>query len=408
MPKQNTPGPIKVAVIAGEVSGDLLGGDLIRALKDRVESVSLVGVGGEALQEQGLVSLFDYSELSIMGISQVLARLPKLLLRIRQTAQAIVAAKPDVLVIIDSPDFTHRVAKLVRASLPDLPIVDYVCPSVWAWKPERALRMRPYVDHVLAVLPFEPEAMEMLGGPPTTYVGHRLASDADVLAVRAAQWARGEARSEALGWAGAEAGGEEAPRTCLILPGSRGSEITRLLPVFREAVEIMARRSPAFRFVLPTVPRQAEHVRDMVRDWPVSVEVLVGTPAKWQAFAEADVAMAASGTVILELGLCSIPVVSNYKADWLIRMMHKRIRIWTANLPNLIADYVIVPEYFNEAIRPGALARWMERLALDTPERRAMIGGFDTVWDIMRTEVPPGERAAEVVLQTMAAKAAHL
>lgn len=397
------PGHMKVAVVAGEVSGDLLGGDLIRALKARVGSVSLIGVGGEELEGQGLVSLFDYSELSIMGISQVLARLPKLLWRIRQTAEAIIAAKPDVLVIIDSPDFTHRVAKLVRASMPDLPIVDYVCPSVWAWKPERALRMRPYVDHVLAVLPFEPEAMATLGGPPTTYVGHRLASDADVLAVRAAQWARGEAS----GNYGAKADGAQAPRTCLILPGSRGSEITRLLPVFREAVEILARRSPAFRFVAPTVPRQAERVRDLVRDWPVNVEVVVGRQAKWQAFAEADVAMAASGTVILELGLCSIPVVSNYKADWLIRLMHKRIRIWTANLPNLIADYVVVPEYFNESIRPGALARWMERLATDTPERRAMIGGFDTVWDVLRTDVPPSDRAADVVLQTMAAKTAR-
>lgn len=404
MPRENRPEHMKVAVVAGEVSGDQLGGDLIRALKERVGSVSLVGVGGEELEGQGLVSLFDYSELSIMGISQVLARLPKLLMRIRQTAQAIVAAKPDVLVIIDSPDFTHRVAKLVRASLPDLPIVDYVCPSVWAWKPERALRMRPYVDHVLAVLPFEPDAMVTLGGPPTTYVGHRLASDANVLGVRAAQWSRGEARSAL----GVETGSEEAQRTCLILPGSRGSEITRLLPVFREAVEILARRSPAFRFVAPTVPRQAERVRELVRDWPVEVEVLVGTQAKWQAFAEADVAMAASGTVILELGLCSIPVVSNYKADWLIRMMHKRIRIWTANLPNLIGDYVIVPEYFNESIRPGALARWMERLALDTPERRAMIGGFDTVWDIMRTDIPPGERAADVVLETMEKKASRL
>ncbi|KQS79220.1 lipid-A-disaccharide synthase [Rhizobium sp. Leaf384] len=395
MPNENRADPLKVAIIAGEVSGDLLGGDLIRALKQRAGPVSLVGVGGEELEAQGLVSLFDYSELSIMGISQVLARLPTLLRRIRQTADAVIAARPDVLVIIDSPDFTHRVAKRVRAALPSLPIVDYVCPSVWAWKPERALRMRPYVDHVLAVLPFEPDAMATLGGPPTTYVGHRLASDEHVLSVRAAQWAKGDARVRD-GW----------QPTCLLLPGSRSSEITRLLPVFREAVEILAKRSPGFRFVLPTVPRQADTVRALVRDWPVDVEVRVGAQAKWAAFAQADVAMAASGTVILELGLCSIPVVSTYKADWLIRMMHKRIRIWTANLPNLIGDYVIVPEYFNESIRPGALARWMERLAADTPERRAMIGGFDAVWDIMRTEVPPGERAAALVMETIATKAA--
>ncbi len=146
----------KLAVIAGEVSGDLLGTDLVRAL--RIQSgrdVELVGVGGDGLEGEGLKSLFDYSELSIMGFSQVLARLPKLILRIRQTANAIIAARPDALLIIDSPDFTHRVARRVRAALPDLPVINYVCPSVWAWKPERAPRMRSYVDHVLAVLPFD-------------------------------------------------------------------------------------------------------------------------------------------------------------------------------------------------------------------------------------------------------------
>ena len=156
---------LKLAVIAGEVSGDLLGADLVKALRPLVMGkLSLVGVGGEGLEAEGLTSLFDYSELSIMGIAQVLARLPKLVWRIRQTARAIIAARPDILVIIDSPDFTHRVARLVRKALPDLPVVNYVCPSVWAWKPERAVNMRPYVDHVLAVLPFEPEVMQRLGG----------------------------------------------------------------------------------------------------------------------------------------------------------------------------------------------------------------------------------------------------
>src|SRR6478735_8196998 len=176
---------LTIGVIAGEVSGDLLGGDLIAALKAAHDGpVTLVGVGGDALESQGLVSLFDFSELSIMGLTQVLARLPNLIRRINQTAAAIIAAKPDVLIIIDSPDFTHRVAKKVRAALPDLPIVNYVCPSVWAWKEYRAKAMLPYVDHVLAVLPFEPEFMARLGGPPTTYVGHRLATDKNVIATR--------------------------------------------------------------------------------------------------------------------------------------------------------------------------------------------------------------------------------
>lgn len=382
---------LKLAVIAGEVSGDLLGADLVQALKPMIDGpVELIGVGGEGLEAEGLHSLFDYSELSIMGIVQVLARLPRLIRRIGQTAKAIIAAKPDALLIIDSPDFTHRVARKVRKSLPDLPIVDYVCPSVWAWKEQRAPAMRAYVDHVLAVLPFEPAVMKRLQGPPTTYVGHRLASDRDVLAVRAAQLAKQEEKREAA--------------TCLLLPGSRASEITRLLPDFAGTMEVLRQRHPNMRFLLPTVPRQEALVRRLVADMPIKPEISVGPAEKWKAFSEADAALAASGTVILELGLCGIPVVSAYHADWIIRLMHKRIRIWTAALPNLIADYVIVPEYLNEAIRAGALARWVERLVAPTPERRAMMEGYETVWRRMQTDRSPGESSAAILLSVIAEK----
>ncbi|WP_421868721.1 lipid-A-disaccharide synthase [Pararhizobium sp.] len=381
---------LKLAVIAGEVSGDLLGADLVKALRPLVMGkLSLVGVGGEGLEAEGLTSLFDYSELSIMGIAQVLARLPKLVWRIRQTARAIIAARPDILVIIDSPDFTHRVARLVRKALPDLPVVNYVCPSVWAWKPERAVNMRPYVDHVLAVLPFEPEVMQRLGGPPTTYVGHRLASDANVLAVRARQINKRV---------------DPQAATCLLLPGSRGSEIGRLLPEFGETAQELRSRHPDMRFLLPTVPRQEALVRQITASWSVKPEISVGAAAKWAAFSQADAAVAASGTVILELALAGIPVVSSYKADWLIRLMHKRIKIWTAAIPNLVADYPIVPEYLNEAIRAGALSRWMERLSGDTPERGAMLAGYRTVWQRMATQQPPGEIAARIVLDVYTTK----
>jgi len=386
-------GDLKLAVIAGEVSGDLLGADLVKALRPLIGGdLSVVGVGGEGLEAEGLKSLFDYSELSIMGISQVLVKLPKLILRIRQTAQAIVASAPDILVIIDSPDFTHRVARIVRKSLPDLPIVNYVCPSVWAWKSERAVNMRPYVDHVLAVLPFEPEVMRSLGGPPTTYVGHRLASDANVLQVRARQLEKHVAKAGMM------------PATCLLLPGSRASEITRLLPDFGETGKELRSRHPDMRFLLPTVPRQEGLVRQITAPWAIKPEITVGPAAKWQAFAQADAAIAASGTVILELALAGIPVISAYKADWIIRLMHKRIKIWTAAIPNLVADYPVVPEYLNEAIRPGALARWMERLTTATPEREAMLSGFRTVWQRMATEKPPGEAAARIVLEVLNAK----
>jgi lipid-A-disaccharide synthase len=380
---------LKVAVIAGEVSGDLLGGDLIAALKATHDGpVELIGVGGDALTAQGLRSLFDFSELSIMGLTQVLARLPKLIGRINETAKAIVEVRPDVLIIIDSPDFTHRVAKKVRAALPDLPIVNYVCPSVWAWKEYRAKAMLSYVDRVLAVLPFEPAAMAKLEGPETIFVGHRLTDDADLLKVRGLRAERP-----------VKSATEE--KTILLLPGSRSAEIKGLLPVFGEAAQQFVARNGPTRFLLPTVTRREAMVREIAARLPVPVEITSTAEAKWTAFAEADAAMAASGTVLLELGLATVPVVSAYKTDWLIKLLAGRIKIWTGALPNLIADYPVVPEYFNEIVRPASLCRWAERLSNDTLQRRAMLEGFDLAWQRLQVPVPPGEAAASAVLDLL-------
>ena len=383
-----TKSSLKVAVVAGEVSGDLLGGDLIACLKSAYDGpVELIGVGGDALEAQGLISLFDFSELSIMGITQVLKRLPQLLRRIRQTADAIIAARPDVLIIIDSPDFTHRVAKRVRKALPDLPVVDYVCPSVWAWKEYRAPAMLAYVDQVLAILPFEPEAMQRLNGPKTDFIGHRLTVDPSVLRTRALRENRSAVADQ---------------RTILLLPGSRSTEINALMPELKVTVDLLMQRNAGLRFVLPTVPRQEALVRRLVADWSVKPEILVGASAKWQAFAEADMAIAASGTVTLELALCSVPTVSIYKGDFLIRMMAKRIKVWSAALPNLIADQPVIPEHINEMVRPGYLCRWAECLSTDTPQRSAMLQGFETVWQQLSTHVAPGEAGAGLVLELLA------
>ncbi|MEO2038141.1 MAG: lipid-A-disaccharide synthase [Martelella sp.] len=380
---------MKIGIVAGEVSGDLLGANLIAALKAlHGGPVELVGVGGDGLAGEGLESLFDYSELSIMGFTQVIARLPQLLRRIRQTADALIAAKPDIIVIIDSPDFTHRVAKRVRAAAPEIPIVDYVCPSVWAWKEYRARDMLAYVDHVLAVLPFEPAAMERLGGPPTTFVGHRLTGEPGVLEARR-QNRLERARSKP---------------TIMLLPGSRKSEINALAPIFREVAATFAARNDGCRIVLPTVTRREQQVRAAIADWKVKPELFVGEEAKWEAFAMADAAVAASGTVVLELALSGIPAVSAYKADFIGRFMLNKITVWSASLPNLIADAPLVPEYFNDTIRAGALARWMELLTKDSFQRRGMMEGFERVIALMQTEVPPGERAAAIVLDVLAEK----
>jgi lipid-A-disaccharide synthase len=374
---------LKVAILAGEVSGDLLGAGMASEIRRQSGGgVHFIGVGGPALADEGLTSLFDFDDIAIMGISAVIGRLPLLLKRIRETSDMLIAARPDVLVIVDSPGFTHRVAKRVRKALPDLPVVQYVSPTVWAWKEYRAAKMTAFVDHVLAILPFEPAAMQRLGGPPTTYVGHRLRSLPAMQEVRAAQAARGPRGAE---------------RTILLLPGSRATEVNRLLPVLGETAAILAGRGP-YRFVIPAVPSQERRIRSGTATWRVRPEIVTGDEAKWRAFAGADAALAAAGTVLFELALAGIPTVAGYKTDIFIRLMLNRIRTWSAVLPNLVAGYPVFPEYYDEFLRPEMLARMMERLADDTPQRAAVLAGCADVHDGMSTERPANEVAAEIVL----------
>lgn len=385
---------LKLAIIAGEKSGDLLGGDLIAAIKDQHEgSVELVGVGGEAMEAAGLTSLFSYQELSIVGFSAVIARLPQLLMRIRKTAHAIIAAKPDALVIIDSPDFTHRVAKAVHEALPQTPIINYVCPTVWAWKPDRAVKMSAYIDHVLSVFPFEAEIVAQLGGPPVTYVGHRLTNDAGLLSASARQKNLNAKR------ASLRIGEQFDKPVCLVLPGSRAGELKRLLPSLQQTVQELAGRCPDTRFVIPTLPRLEAEVRAACRDWPCEIEIVSGESAKWAAFSTADVAVAASGTVLLELALTGIPCVSVYKLDPVAKLMMRRLTAWTGALPNFIVDYPVINEYINESVRPGLIARRLERLMSNSSERCEMIAAFDQVRSAMKTDEPASGPAARLVLQ---------
>ena len=245
--------PLRVALVAGEHSGDQLGFKLMRALREaRAGEIAFSGVGGEAMEAEGLKSLFPISDIAVMGILPVLARLPTLIARIRETAAAIVAARPDALVIIDSPDFTHRVARRVRAALPSLPIVDYVSPSVWAWRPGRAKAMLAYVDCVLALLPFEPEAYRRLSGPRCVYVGHPLIERLDELRPDA-----DEARRRAA-W----------PPLIVVLPGSRRSEVTRLMADFGGALAVLRRSVGPISLVLPTLPHIEREVRAMAAAGP--------------------------------------------------------------------------------------------------------------------------------------------
>lgn len=381
--------PLKIAIVAGEESGDLLGADLIDALRTQTDRlVDIVGVGGDHLAARGMKSFFDPHEIALMGLGAILKNLPGLMLRIRQTAQRIVAENPDCVVLIDSPEFTHRVAKKIRAARPSIPIVKYIAPSVWAWRPQRARAMKAYFDHVLTILPFEVDVMQRLSGPNATYVGHRLSSYDPILRARAGQMVLETQRAD------------ESRKTLLVLPGSRRTEIQMLMEPFGQAIGELATRVEKLDVILPTLPRIEEMVRALSTNWAVKPLIVVGDEEKWKAFSKADAALAASGTVSLELALSRIPSVLSYKADWFARkFLMPKITIWSAALPNIIADEPVVPEYFNEFVRPGMLARNLERLMRPGSARQAQLDGFDKVASIMSTEKPSGDIGAQVILE---------
>ncbi|WP_027036655.1 lipid-A-disaccharide synthase [Mesorhizobium ciceri] len=379
--------PLRIAIVAGEESGDLLGADIIGALKRATgRDIRLVGIGGRHLQALGLVPLFDGAEIALMGLSAILRDLPRLMRRISQTASAVAAEKPDCLITIDSPDFSLRVARKVRATDPAIPIIHYVCPSVWAWRPGRAVAMKPYIDHILCILPFEVKELSRLGGPPGTYVGHRLAHDPGVL---------GAAKAQSLP---RDLSGDRV-KTLLVLPGSRRSEVSRLIGPFGETMSILRARGHRLRLLLPTVPHVADLVRTSVARWDEKPEIILDPERKWQTFGKADAALIASGTVSLELALSGVPMISCYRLDPVMRMVQGLVTVWSAALPNLIADQPLVPEHYNQYVRPRYLARQLEALFSDTAYRAWQKQGFAEITRRMATDKPSGEIAAGVVLR---------
>jgi lipid-A-disaccharide synthase len=374
-----------VFLVAGEDSGDRLGAALIGALKQAQQNgVRVSGIGGPQMAGQGLQSLFPLGDLAIMGFAGIPARLPKILRRIREAADAVIAAKPDVLVIIDSPEFTHRVARRVRAQAPDIPIVDYVCPSVWAWRPGRARAMCGYIDHVLALLPFEPEVMRQLGGPACTYVGHPLGERVASLRPNAA-----EARRRF-----------EGPPLLLVLPGSRAGEIRRMADVFGKVVALVARQVGGLDVVVPAVPRLADMVAKSVASWSVPARVVVDADAKDAAFRAARVALTKSGTSTLELALAGIPMAAAYKVSLLEELVGRLlITAPSAILANLILGENVVPEFLQRDCTPERLAAALAPLFVDTPGRRRQIDAFAGLDRIMQIgQAVPSARAAAIVL----------
>ena len=376
---------IRIALVAGEHSGDQLGFKLMQALRAASPTpVSFTGVGGERMAAEGLASLFPLSDIAVMGFVPVIRRLPSLLRHIRETAKAIVAADPDVLVIIDSPDFTHRVAKLVRRQRPTLPIVDYVSPSVWAWRPGRARRMRPYVDHVLALLPFEPAAHARLGGPPCSYVGHPLVERLAELRPTPDDSFRRAAK----------------PPLVVVLPGSRRSEISRLTADFGAAIGIIAAEIGALEVVVPAVDHLVDDIQARVKTWPVQPTIVRGEAAKLAAFRRARVALAASGTVTLELALAHVPMVVAYKVAPFETWLRYVIKVPSIVLPNLILGELAIPELIQEACTPERLAATLLPLIGTAAARAAQHQALERLDSLMllQTEQSPSQRAAEIIL----------
>jgi lipid-A-disaccharide synthase len=382
------PRSLAIELIAAEESGDALGAALAHALIEREGgALRLSGVGGRAMAAAGIASPFPIDELSIIGATAIPRRLPMILRRIRETADAVIAARPDALVIIDSPDFTHRVARRVRRYAPSIPIIDYVSPTVWAWRPWRARAMRRYVDCVLAILPFEPAAHVRLGGPPCLYVGHPLIEQVAELRPNADEMQRRQTD----------------PPLVLVLPGSRSSEIRRLLAVFGAAIERLTQRSGAVDLVLPTLPHLLARVREGVASWPVQPRIVVDPAEKWAQFRKARAALAASGTVTLELALAGIPTVAAYRlpiVEEVVARLARLPELFSIILANLAIGEKIVPELLQRDCTPEKLAEALSPLIADTPARRRQIEAFAKLDAIMGVgKMAPSGQAAAVVLE---------
>ena len=385
-------GPLSAYIVAGEPSGDRLGGALMQGLATET-GIAFHGVGGRDMIAAGLDSLFDMSELSVMGVSEVLPRLPNLLRRIRQTAQDIIARCPDVLITIDSPDFTLRVAPQGPRSLARVEDRSLCCASsVWAWRPARARKMARYVDHVLALLPFEPAYMQA-AGMTCDFVGHPVAGRAQPTRSEIAAFRK---RHGIADW-----------HTVLLLaPGSRHGEIRRLLPDFCATIMRLRAEQPDLAVVCPVAETVEADVRGALSSLLPPAHLVLpneGEVEKLRAFAAADLALCASGTVTLELAAAGTPMVAAYKTTWLTAQIVRRVvKISSANLINIVHGQPVVPEFLQERCTVAALTSALRPLLHDGPARTQQSEAFDAVLAALgRDGVPPARRAARSVLAAL-------
>lgn len=382
-----------IYLIAGEPSGDMLGGHLMKALKELAPDVHFAGVGGENMAGEGLNSLFDISDLAVMGLAEVIPSIPRVLRRIRETVADIEKQKPDAVITIDSWSFCSRVHKVLRRKKIKVPQLHYVAPQVWAWKKGRAKTMYKYIDRLLTLFPNEPSYFTPYH-LPTDFVGHPVIENISQKPVLS------DESYKSLNFA-------PNKKIVLILPGSRHNEVSRLLPDFLETANILQQKHNDLQFVLPTVHTVEKQVREIVQArTDINIPVVSEQPARKQAMAAAVAAMAASGTVSLELAVMKIPHLIAYRVApltaWLARHL---LKIRSVNLPNILMNDNLVPELLQEDCSPKRIAAEMEKFLGEGSERYCaeFKNGMKRLCRLMgEGQISPSYRAAEIVLSEIA------
>lgn len=378
---------LKIYLIAGEPSGDALGARLMRAMKKKTDNnIEFVGIGGDTMEKQGMNSLFDISELAIMGLLEVIPSIPKVLKRIRQTVDDIVAQKPDIVITIDSWGFGSRVQKALRKKKLGIPQVHYVAPQVWAWKKKRAKTMYKYVDHLMALLPQEPKYF-IPYGLETTFVGHPVIEspvvNADKLAFRNKYNINNNQRI-----------------VCL-LPGSRHNEVAKLLPIFLESAKKLQDQYHDLFFVIPTVKTVAKRVKEMTSKSNLPILIVETEEDRHNAIAASSTAIAASGTVALELAIASVPHIIAYKVSPITAyLVRKLVHVQFANLSNILLGREIIPELLQERCVPSTINLYINHYLEQDEVYRHQIEGLKKVQQILGLgEQTPSENACDVILK---------
>jgi lipid-A-disaccharide synthase len=371
-----------IYLIAGEPSGDRLGARLIDALRRKTKGqFKISGIGGPEMEKQGLHSHFPMSELTVMGLVEVLPRLPKLLKRIRSTVKHILANNPDVVVTIDSPDFSLRIIKHLQGK--NIPLIHYVAPSVWAWKPGRAKKLANLVDHLLTLLPFEPPYFER-EGLLSSFIGHSVIES-------------GADRGDGVAFRERHNISPDSQVLCL-LPGSRLSEVKRLLPILGEVVVRL--NNSSLRLVLPTVDNVSDKVQQEIASWRYKPTIISSDKEKFAAFAASDAAIAASGTVSLELALAKVPHVTVYKINPLTALISRRMIVTPFyNIINILLGREAVPELIQENCKSNMIAPYILGYLASDDAPKAQIKSFkDAVAQLQNGHDNPSDKAASVVL----------